>query len=197
MSTDRACTGCSTTGVDVCGDALQGRFATFLDATNREGEPKIKTIGDAYMVAAGLPAERPDHAQAADAMALDMLAAVKAVADEVGEPGGCPCSSSGPLRLERLPPRREPRDVRRRLVDARAHGRRPRGIRARRVEGRIAELLLDRGRRALGLLDPIEDPLELALLVLRQARRGWALRSRGRCLRGRPRVSAASATAAA
>ncbi|WP_052050712.1 adenylate/guanylate cyclase domain-containing protein [Leptolyngbya sp. KIOST-1] len=37
---------------------------------------KIKTIGDAYMVAAGVPAPRPDHAQAIAQMALDMQATI-------------------------------------------------------------------------------------------------------------------------
>ena len=35
---------------------------------------KIRTIGDAYMVAAGVPVPRDDHAQALASMALDMLA---------------------------------------------------------------------------------------------------------------------------
>jgi class 3 adenylate cyclase len=37
------------------------------------GLEKIKTIGDAYMVVAGVPTTRPDHAQAAADMALTML----------------------------------------------------------------------------------------------------------------------------
>ncbi|MGG6238988.1 adenylate/guanylate cyclase domain-containing protein [Nodosilinea sp. AN01ver1] len=37
---------------------------------------KIKTIGDAYMVAAGVPCPRPDHAQAIAQMALDMQATI-------------------------------------------------------------------------------------------------------------------------
>ena len=37
---------------------------------------KIKTIGDAYMVAGGLPTPRPDHAEAMAEMALDMLKVV-------------------------------------------------------------------------------------------------------------------------
>lgn len=35
---------------------------------------KIKTIGDAYMVAAGVPVRRDDHAQAISAFALDLQA---------------------------------------------------------------------------------------------------------------------------
>jgi class 3 adenylate cyclase len=39
----------------------------------RHGLEKIKTIGDCYMVASGLPQERPDHAQAAAQAALEMV----------------------------------------------------------------------------------------------------------------------------
>jgi guanylate cyclase len=38
---------------------------------------KIKTIGDCYMVASGIPRARPDHAQAVTYMALDILDYVK------------------------------------------------------------------------------------------------------------------------
>jgi class 3 adenylate cyclase len=38
---------------------------------------KIKTIGDAYMVAGGLPEPRPDHAEAIAELALDMRTAVE------------------------------------------------------------------------------------------------------------------------
>ena len=40
----------------------------------RHGLEKIKTIGDAYMVAGGLPEPRPDHAEAMAELALDMQA---------------------------------------------------------------------------------------------------------------------------
>jgi class 3 adenylate cyclase len=54
-------------------DYLNRLFSEF-DALARElGVEKIKTIGDAYMVAAGIPKPRPDHAQALASMALDML----------------------------------------------------------------------------------------------------------------------------
>jgi adenylate cyclase len=36
-------------------------------------EEKIKTIGDAYMVVAGLPSPRPDHREIMATMALQML----------------------------------------------------------------------------------------------------------------------------
>jgi guanylate cyclase len=39
---------------------------------------KIKTIGDCYMVAAGVPRARPDHATALAQLALDMQAEVAA-----------------------------------------------------------------------------------------------------------------------
>ena len=44
---------------------------------------KIKTIGDCYMVAAGVPTPRADHARALALMSLDMLDAVRS-ADAVG-----------------------------------------------------------------------------------------------------------------
>ncbi|MGZ4142340.1 MAG: adenylate/guanylate cyclase domain-containing protein [Actinomycetota bacterium] len=55
---------------------LDGLFTDFDELAERYGLEKIKTIGDAYMVAGGLPVERPDHAQAVAEMALGMNAAV-------------------------------------------------------------------------------------------------------------------------
>ena len=52
-------------------------FSIFDELTQKHGLEKIKTIGDAYMVAGGIPIERPDHAEAIAEMALDMLAAIK------------------------------------------------------------------------------------------------------------------------
>ncbi|MEO5669817.1 MAG: adenylate/guanylate cyclase domain-containing protein [Ramlibacter sp.] len=60
-------------------------FTEFDTLAERHGLEKIKTIGDAYMAAAGLPAPRADHAQAAASMARDMLAAVAQLAAESGE----------------------------------------------------------------------------------------------------------------
>jgi adenylate cyclase len=51
-------------------------FSTFDQLSEKHGLEKIKTIGDAYMVAGGIPIERPDHAEAIAEMALDMLAAI-------------------------------------------------------------------------------------------------------------------------
>lgn len=47
-------------------------FSTFDSLAQRHGVEKIKTIGDAYMAASGLPEPRPDHAEAMAEMALDM-----------------------------------------------------------------------------------------------------------------------------
>ncbi|WP_457299319.1 adenylate/guanylate cyclase domain-containing protein [Phyllobacterium sp. P5_D12] len=49
-------------------------FSRFDELADQHGIEKIKTIGDAYMAAAGLPDPRPDHAQAAVAFARAMLA---------------------------------------------------------------------------------------------------------------------------
>jgi adenylate cyclase len=47
-------------------------FSAFDELATRHGLEKIKTIGDAYMVASGLPERRADHAEAMAEMALDM-----------------------------------------------------------------------------------------------------------------------------
>ena len=47
-------------------------FSAFDLLAERLGLEKIKTVGDAYMVVAGLPDPRPDHAEAAAEMALEM-----------------------------------------------------------------------------------------------------------------------------
>ncbi|MEG4839557.1 adenylate/guanylate cyclase domain-containing protein [Microcoleus sp. B9-D4] len=52
-------------------------FSAFDQLSEKHGLEKIKTIGDAYMVAAGIPIERPDHAEAIAEMALDMLVAIE------------------------------------------------------------------------------------------------------------------------
>src|ERR671937_8644 len=65
---------------------LDHLFSHFDELAERYGLEKIKTIGDCYMVAAGVPTPRPDHAHALALMALDMQAAVRSV-DEVGHLG--------------------------------------------------------------------------------------------------------------
>ncbi|MGE4217849.1 MAG: adenylate/guanylate cyclase domain-containing protein [Alphaproteobacteria bacterium] len=52
---------------------LDKLFRRFDELAVQHGIEKIKTIGDAYMAVAGLPVPRTDHAQAAAAMARDMI----------------------------------------------------------------------------------------------------------------------------
>jgi adenylate cyclase len=52
---------------------LDRLFSHFDELAERHGLEKIKTIGDCYMVAAGVPTPRPDHARALALMALEML----------------------------------------------------------------------------------------------------------------------------
>jgi adenylate cyclase len=61
-------------------------FSAFDALAQRHGLEKIKTIGDGYHAAAGVPVARPDHAEAAAEMALDMRAAVRALARASGWP---------------------------------------------------------------------------------------------------------------
>ena len=56
---------------------LDRLFSRFDALAERYGLEKIKTIGDCYMVAAGVPTPRPDHARALALMALDMLEAMR------------------------------------------------------------------------------------------------------------------------
>jgi adenylate cyclase len=51
-------------------------FHCFDSLVDRYGVEKIKTIGDCYMVAAGVPIERDDHAIALVGLALDMRDAI-------------------------------------------------------------------------------------------------------------------------
>ena len=61
-------------------------FSTFDQLTEKHGLEKIKTSGDAYMVAGGLPVARADHVEAIANMALDMLAAIAHFQTDTGEP---------------------------------------------------------------------------------------------------------------
>ena len=65
---------------------LDHLFSHFDVLAERHGLEKIKTIGDCYMVAAGVPEPRPDHARALALMALDMQTAMRSV-DEMGHLG--------------------------------------------------------------------------------------------------------------
>jgi len=57
-------------------DLLNQIFSIFDGLVEQHGLEKIKTIGDAYMVAGGLPLPKPDHAQAMADLALEMLQAI-------------------------------------------------------------------------------------------------------------------------
>jgi adenylate cyclase len=59
---------------------LDRLFSHFDALAERYDLQKIKTIGDSYMVAAGVPDPRPDHARALAGLALDMV--------EATSPGG-------------------------------------------------------------------------------------------------------------
>jgi class 3 adenylate cyclase len=56
---------------------LNALFSDFDAIAQELGVEKIKMIGDAYMVAAGVPEPRADHAQAIAEMALRMIATVE------------------------------------------------------------------------------------------------------------------------
>ncbi|HEY9648855.1 MAG TPA: adenylate/guanylate cyclase domain-containing protein [Chroococcidiopsis sp.] len=61
-------------------------FSTFDQLAEGLGLEKIKTIGDAYMVASGLPTPRADHAEAIADMSLAMQAATHTFQEQLGEP---------------------------------------------------------------------------------------------------------------
>jgi class 3 adenylate cyclase len=61
-------------------------FSRFDQLAALYGLEKIKTIGDAYMVAAGVPTARPDHARAIAQMALDMQTTVAEFTRPDGQP---------------------------------------------------------------------------------------------------------------
>ena len=63
---------------------LNELFSTFDRLAEKHGLEKIKTIGDAYMVVAGIPQPIADHAIALAHMALDMNEAIAAYAKKAG-----------------------------------------------------------------------------------------------------------------
>ena len=65
-------------------EMLNRIFSEFDDLAATLGIEKIKTIGDCYMVAAGLPELRPDHADAVARMALGMREALKRINEDGG-----------------------------------------------------------------------------------------------------------------
>ncbi|HET9520790.1 MAG TPA: adenylate/guanylate cyclase domain-containing protein, partial [Candidatus Limnocylindrales bacterium] len=67
-------------------DLLNEVFQCFDDLVEAYDLEKIKTIGDCYMVAAGVPTPRADHARVTALMALDMRDAMRSD-DDVGHLG--------------------------------------------------------------------------------------------------------------
>jgi class 3 adenylate cyclase len=67
-------------------EMLNVLFSRFDDLTEKHGLEKIKTIGDAYMAAAGLPEATSNHAQVIADMALDMRLVMKDFTESAGEP---------------------------------------------------------------------------------------------------------------
>jgi class 3 adenylate cyclase len=67
-------------------DALDELFRRFDATAERHGLEKIKTIGDAYVAVAGAPTPVADHAHAAVAMALDVVAEAGTVRWPSGDP---------------------------------------------------------------------------------------------------------------
>src|ERR687895_30259 len=58
-------------------ELLDRLFTSFDELVDRHEAEKIKTIGDCYMVAAGVPRQRPDHAHALAGLALEMRECAK------------------------------------------------------------------------------------------------------------------------
>ena len=71
-------------GANATVDMLSRIVSEFDALAVRHGVEKIKTIGDAYMVVAGLPEPVPDHTARLARMGLDMLAAVARMREESG-----------------------------------------------------------------------------------------------------------------
>ncbi len=67
---------------EVVVEVLNNIFTRFDAIADRRGLEKIKTIGDSYMAAAGLPIPVADHAERAANMALDMIEAMDRFNDE-------------------------------------------------------------------------------------------------------------------
>ncbi len=66
--------------VELLNDIVRG----FDDLAEKHGVEKIKTIGDAYMVASGIPEPHPEHLQRLACMALDMQTLLVKIAQERG-----------------------------------------------------------------------------------------------------------------
>jgi len=66
-------------------ELLNALFSEFDDLTRKHGLEKVKTIGDAFMAAGGLPLEQPDHAERVGNLALDMIQSAERFAGIAGE----------------------------------------------------------------------------------------------------------------
>lgn len=66
-------------------ELLNNLFSSFDELAKRLNLEKIKTIGDSYMVAGGLPQQQPDHAVTVANMALSMIDSVRQVGARFGE----------------------------------------------------------------------------------------------------------------
>ena len=76
---------------------LDRLFTSFDELVDQCGVEKIKTIGDCYMVAAGVPRARPDHARALAQLGLDMLECAKTCLPDRGDLSLRIGISSGPV----------------------------------------------------------------------------------------------------
>src|SRR3954464_1552224 len=65
-------------------EMLNRLFSAFDELVDRHGLEKIKTIGDAYMVAGGLPEPRPDHLEEMAGFALNVAETMEQVGAEEG-----------------------------------------------------------------------------------------------------------------
>lgn len=73
-------------GADATVKMLSGIVSQFDALAAQHGVEKIKTIGDAYMVVAGLPDPAPDHTARLARMGLDMLLTVERLRRDSGLP---------------------------------------------------------------------------------------------------------------
>ncbi len=64
---------------------LNDLFTQFDHLAMEHGVEKIKTLGDSYMAAAGLPHAQPDHAKRMAHFAIDMIEAARVFSQNMGE----------------------------------------------------------------------------------------------------------------
>jgi guanylate cyclase len=77
---------------------LSGMFSHFDQLVEKYGVEKIETVGDSYMVGAGLPIPRQDHAEVVTQMALDIRAYFERGVFLEGHPLNCRIGiNSGPI----------------------------------------------------------------------------------------------------